>query len=155
MIYLVVKAFIISATIVIFLVLTVSCVAGTTAPKAEGSNPSPAAARLSACLSAGLSAGLSYEELALLLEDRTANVLLLDVRTQAEFDQGHLPGAVLSPYDGLEAAFGEADKSRPIVVYCRSGHRSSLAARTLARMGYTNVSDFGAIGRWGGNLSRP
>jgi rhodanese-related sulfurtransferase len=146
MIFLVMKAIIVSATIVIFLVLTVSCVAGTTASKAEGSHTSPAAARLPA--------GLSYEELALLLEDQTANVLLLDVRTQAEFDQGHLPGAVLSPYDALEAAFGEPDKSRPIVVYCRSGNRSSIAARTLARMGYTNVSDFGAIGRWRGSLSR-
>jgi len=147
MIFLVMKAIIISATIVIFLVLTVSCVAGTTAPKAGGGKSAMDAARLPA--------GLSYEELALLLEDQTANVLLLDVRTQAEFEQGHLPGAVLSPYDALEASFGEPDKSRPIVVYCRSGNRSSIALRTLARMGYTNVSDFGAIGRWRGSLSRP
>jgi rhodanese-related sulfurtransferase len=102
-----------------------------------------------------LPASLSSDELARLLADESADVLLVDVRTQAEFDQGHIAGAVLSPFDALETMFKEQDKSRPIVVYCRSGNRSATALRTLTRMGYTNVSDFGGINRWRGSLVRP
>ncbi|MFH2114290.1 MAG: rhodanese-like domain-containing protein, partial [Spirochaetota bacterium] len=102
-----------------------------------------------------LPASLAYEELVGLLADESANVLLLDVRTQEEFNQGHIAGAILSPYDALETMFREQEKSRPIVVYCRSGNRSSIAFKTLSRMGYTNVADFGGINRWLGSLARP
>ena len=102
-----------------------------------------------------LPATLGYDDLVRVLADESANVLLLDVRTVEEFNQGHIDGAVLSPYDALETMFKEQDKSRPIVLYCRSGNRSSIALRTLSRMGYTNVSDFGGINRWRGSFVRP
>lgn len=97
---------------------------------------------------------ISYERLKSALDAPGAKPLLLDVRTKAEFDQGHIPGSLLMPYDSIQVDFKEADKSRPIVVYCRSGNRSSTAARTLVSMGYTDVSDFGAVHQWRGTLER-
>jgi rhodanese-related sulfurtransferase len=87
-----------------------------------------------------------------LIADKGAKALLVDVRTLEEFDAGHIPGAILLPYDELAAKFKEADKGHPIVVYCRSGHRSGIAKTTLLGMGYTNVSDFGAYTKWTGKL---
>ena len=89
-----------------------------------------------------------------LLADRLSRVLLLDVRTQEEFAEGRIPGAVLMPYDEIAARFAEPDRARPIVVYCRSGRRSAVAAQTLRSMGYTNVADFGGISNWRGALER-
>lgn len=89
--------------------------------------------------------------------------LIVDVRTQQEYASGRIPGAVLFPYDeikGKAAAFAALvgkDKGgydRPIVVYCRSGRRSAVAAKTLADLGYKNVIDFGGIDRWKGPLER-
>jgi phage shock protein E len=88
-----------------------------------------------------------------LLAAKDAKVLLLDVRTSEEFAAGHIPGAVLLPYDEIAARFNEADKGRPIVVYCRSGHRSGIARTTLLGLGYTNVSDFGPYTKWTGKLA--
>jgi len=99
-----------------------------------------------------LKPAVDYDSLVKLLEGNPGRVLLLDVRTAEEFAQGHISGAVLSPYDQLESSFAEPDKSRPIVVYCRSGRRSAIALATLRGMGYLNVSDFGGIGNWKGTL---
>ncbi len=99
-----------------------------------------------------LDAGIGYERLATLLERDPGTLLLLDVRTAEEFEQGHIPGAVLLPYDEIEGVFKESDKDKPIVVYCRSGRRSALALETLRGMGYRNVSDFGGIVNWKGKL---
>ena len=100
-----------------------------------------------------LSALLDEKGLVGLLADKDASVLLLDVRTAEEYAAGHIPGASLFPYDELAAKFREADKARPIVVYCRSGRRSAIARETLTAMGYTNVSDFGAYTKWSGKLA--
>ena len=76
--------------------------------------------------------------------------IILDVRTQEEFDEGHIPGAVLIPdYEIEQRAQNElTDKNQLILVYCRSGRRSKLAAQALADMGYTNVTEFGGIIDW-------
>ena len=80
--------------------------------------------------------------------------LLLDVRTQAEYDERHLDGAVLIPHDQLETRLAEVasqqgdDKHKPIVVYCRSGGRSGQAKDILTRHGYTEVSNLGGIDAW-------
>ena len=103
---------------------------------------------------AALPSRIDYETLTSTLEKPGANVLIIDVRTKDEFDGGHLPGAVLIPYDVLSANLSEPDKSRPIVVYCRSGRRSGIAARTLVEMGYQNVFDLGGINAWKGRLER-
>ena len=71
--------------------------------------------------------------------------LLVDVRTQGEFDQGHLPGAKLIPVNEVQqriAEFGD-DKNRPIVVYCKSGGRSGRAQSMLQEAGFTDVTNGG------------
>jgi rhodanese-related sulfurtransferase len=67
--------------------------------------------------------------------------LILDVRTQAEFSSGHVPGAVNIPHDELAMRLSDLDSEtdRPVVVYCRSGKRAGLASTVLLEAGYTNV----------------
>lgn len=82
--------------------------------------------------------------------DNQEDCVILDVRTQEEFDAGHIPGAILIP-DYEITAKAEAtlpDKEQLILVYCRSGRRSMNAAEELAAMGYTNVKEFGGILSW-------
>jgi phage shock protein E len=75
--------------------------------------------------------------------------LLLDVRTREEFASGHLPSAVNIPVQELERRMVElARKDRSIVLYCRSGNRSSRAAGILKSAGYSSVHDLGAMSRW-------
>jgi phage shock protein E len=75
--------------------------------------------------------------------------LLLDVRTPGEFAGGHLPGAVNIPVDELQAELRQLpDPGRVIVVYCRSGMRSSRATGLLRRAGFQTVHDLGGIGNW-------
>ena len=70
---------------------------------------------------------------------------VIDVRTDEEFRQGHLPGAVNIPYDQVPSRLGElpADKTRPIVLYCRSGRRSGIAKQSLEALGFTNAINAG------------
>ena len=74
----------------------------------------------------------------------------MDVRTQSEYDGGHIKDAVLIPYDeiGARAPTELPDKTARILVYCLSGSRSSAAAHTLVGLGYTNVYDMGGISDW-------
>ncbi len=75
---------------------------------------------------------------------------ILDTREQDEFDAGHIPGAILIPYTEIENKAEEMlpDKDELILVYCRSGRRSKIAAASLASLGYTNVKEFGGIIDW-------
>lgn len=81
--------------------------------------------------------------------EENPNLILLDVRTQEEFEQGHIPGAVCLPNEMIAAdmpfLFG---KDAEILLYCRSGRRSADAAKKLRDMGFTNVFDFGGIIDW-------
>lgn len=91
---------------------------------------------------------LTAEEAKARMEENEG-AILLDVRTQEEYDQGHIPGAVCLPNETITADMPVAfDKDAEILVYCRSGHRSAEAAGKLAAMGYTNVADFGGIHDW-------
>ena len=76
--------------------------------------------------------------------------IILDTREQDEFDGGHIPGAILIPYTEIENKAEEmmADKEKLILVYCRSGRRSKIAAEALSKLGYTNVKEFGGIIDW-------
>ena len=73
-----------------------------------------------------------------------------DTREQDEFDKGHIPGAILIPYTEIEnkAEAMLTDKDKLILVYCRSGRRSKIAAESLVKLGYTNVKEFGGIIDW-------
>ncbi len=79
-----------------------------------------------------------------------AGALLLDVRTPSEFAGGHLQGAINIPVSELGARVSELgqDRARPIVVYCASGMRSASAKTTLRGLGFADVHDLGAMGRW-------
>ena len=96
---------------------------------------------------------MKYEELQNKLNAQE-NFVLLDVRTQEEFDAGHIAGAILLPYDeiNLRAATVLPDKEKEIVLYCRSGRRSAIAKKALVELGYKDVEDFGGINRWKGEL---
>lgn len=82
--------------------------------------------------------------------DADADIVLLDVRTQEEYDEKHIPGSILIPVDvlGKEAAERLKDRNATIFVYCRSGRRSAIAAETLSELGYTDVYDLGGINNW-------
>ena len=84
--------------------------------------------------------------------ESASDYILLDVRTQAEYDQGHIPGAVCIPNEtiGTEEIPALPDKDQLILVYCRSGNRSKQAAQKLAEQGYTNIVEFGGILSWPG-----
>ncbi len=73
--------------------------------------------------------------------------LVIDVRTEAEWNNGHLEGAVLIPYDVIGEKIGTVakDKSKPIYVYCRTGSRSQIAKEALERLGYKNVKNLGSL----------
>lgn len=75
----------------------------------------------------------------------TQGAPLVDVRSQAEFDAGHLEGALLIPHTDVAARLSEfgSDKSRPIVLYCRSGNRAGIAEKVLAANGFTNIHNAG------------
>lgn len=76
--------------------------------------------------------------------------IILDTREQYEFDEGHIPGAILIPYTEIETKADTMlpDKDAQILVYCRSGRRSKIASEILAGLGYTDVKEFGGIIDW-------
>ena len=82
--------------------------------------------------------------------DTQEGYVILDARTQEEYDEGHIPGAILIPYDEIleKAEDVLTDKNQLILVYCRSGRRSKLAAEDLVKLGYTNIKEFGGIIDW-------
>jgi len=81
--------------------------------------------------------------------DANEAAILLDVRTQEEYDQGHIPGAVCLPNEDILPDLPiPFDKDAEILVYCRSGRRSAEAAEKLSAMGCVNVADFGGIQDW-------
>ena len=84
------------------------------------------------------------------LMDTEQDYIILDTREQDEFDEGHIPGAILIPYTEIadEAEAVLPDKDQLILVYCRSGRRSKIASDLLVVLGYTNVVEFGGIIDW-------
>lgn len=82
--------------------------------------------------------------------DQEDDYVILDVRTKEEYDEAHIPGALLLPDYEVEdqAETVLPDKEKLILVYCRSGNRSKGASKILANLGYTNVKEFGGIITW-------
>ena len=78
--------------------------------------------------------------------------LLVDVRTQAEFEEKHIPGAILLPVEDIKDGRLERlpDKDQTILLYCRTGRRAEDAAAYLAKKGYTNIYEIGGIIDWKG-----
>ena len=81
----------------------------------------------------------------------TQDVIILDVREQSEFDEKHIPGAVLLPVGTMTKDTASAvipDLDSVVLVYCRSGNRSQTASTALAELGYRGIYEFGGINTW-------
>ena len=106
------------------------------------------------CVGCSDGGSATYEQIsgaeAKALMDSESGYIIIDARTQSEYDEGHIPGAILIPeYEIADRAERELpDKNQLILVYCRSGRRSKIAAEELVKLGYTNVKEFGGIIDW-------
>lgn len=82
--------------------------------------------------------------------DSGDKVIILDVRTEAEYNEGYIPNAILIPNETIGGSKPELlpDLDAEILIYCRSGNRSAQAAKKLIALGYTKVYDFGGINNW-------
>lgn len=92
---------------------------------------------------------ITAQEAKTIMDTKTGYVIL-DVRTQEEYAQQHIPGAILIPdYALRDRAESELpDKDQLILVYCRSGRRSKAASQMLLELGYTHIREFGGIIDW-------
>lgn len=124
------------------------------APSSSASTASSAASAPASSAAASAAAKAEYRTLtpeeAKARMDSGEPVIVLDVRTQAEFEEKHIEGALLVPNETIvsEPPAELPDKDAEILIYCRSGNRSRQAAEKLIAMGYTNVYDFGGINNW-------
>lgn len=127
------------------LLLVVMLLAGCSAeaPKAEQTTPTTQPVKEEAYMN------ITQEE-AKKLMDTEKDYIILDVRTQSEYDEKHIPGAVLIPHTEIEARAAKElpQKDQLILVYCRSGNRSKTASEALEKLGYTNIREFGGINTW-------
>ena len=89
--------------------------------------------------------------------DSEEGYIILDVRTQEEYDEGHIPGAIVISHEEIEEKAEDVltDKDQLILVYCRSGRRSKIPAEALVELGYTNIKDFGGIIDWLYEVEKP
>ena len=94
------------------------------------------------------------QETAKLMMDLDDGHVIVDVRRQDEYDEGHIPGAICIPNESIVDSMPSElpDLEQVILVYCRSGRRSKEAAQKLFDMGYTNVFEFGGIIDWTGEI---
>ena len=98
---------------------------------------------------------ISMDEAVKMMRDEK-NYIILDVRKPDEFAEGHIPGAINVPNEEIGTAEIEdlPAKKQLILVYCRSGRRSKEAAEKLAKLGYTNIVEFGGILDWTGEIEK-
>jgi len=94
---------------------------------------------------------ITMDEAVAIMEEEK-NYIILDVRTVAEFNEKHIPGAINIPNETIatDTIPELPDKEQLILVYCRSGNRSKQAAEKLVKLGYTNIVEFGGINDWTG-----
>lgn len=123
---------------------------GALCSRSEASEPAAGVAAPAAPPAGGVVTGAQAQAL------QQGGALVLDVRTPAEFAAGHVPGAVNVPFDELDRRAAElpADRDAALVIYCRTGRRSGIAADTLRRLGYSRVFDFQRATDWPGPLAR-
>lgn len=101
------------------------------------------------------SASMGYQQIKAVeakeMMEEVDDFIILDVREQEEYDEGHIQGAILLPVGMIDedTAMGVIPaKDTVVLVYCRSGNRSKTAAAALAELGYTQVYEFGGIRDW-------
>lgn len=118
----------------------------------SASEPEVAATDAATSEAAGIRV-VSPEQAAATIANAPADLVILDVRTQEEFDEGHIEGAVVLDFyrDDFAEALAEFDPDVPYVLYCRSGNRSSGARAIMAELGFASVEDVdGGIVGWEG-----
>lgn len=138
----------------ILVIILILFTIGTSACNAESKNESKIENKKTESSQKELPKTLSYknikpEEAKKRLESEKG-IILLDVRTQQEYDEKHISNSVLIPVDAIEKEAPSilTDKNAVIFVYCRSGNRSVTASEGLVKMGYTNVYNLGGIISW-------
>ena len=96
---------------------------------------------------------ITMDEAVAIMEEEK-NYIILDVRTAAEFNEKHIPGAINIPNEtiGTDTIPELPDQEQLILVYCRSGNRSKQASEKLVKLGYTNVVEIGGIIDWPGEI---
>jgi rhodanese-related sulfurtransferase len=97
---------------------------------------------------AAVDGAIAPAQAAVLIKDKK-DLQLIDVRTAAEYAEGHLAKAKLIPVQELAQRLAEIDKSKPVLLYCRSGHRSGNALKVLQDKGYKDAKHIeGGIQAW-------
>ena len=131
------------------LLAAVLLLAGCTSAAGSAGTGRSTAASASGSSNAATYQKITPEEAQQMLQDQP-DAILLDVRTQEEYDTQHIEGATLLTDSDIASRAADVlpDKDAVILVYCRSGRRSAASSQQLAELGYTNVYDFGGIIDW-------
>jgi hydroxyacylglutathione hydrolase len=83
------------------------------------------------------------------LSEEPGSIQIVDVRRKAEWDQGHIPGALHKPLDHVTEMLGDLDDAKPVVVHCKGGYRSAIACSLIQRAGFENVTNLiGGMDAW-------
>ena len=99
----------------------------------------------------GCSSKANYHQIdgqsALDMMNNETDYIIIDVRTESEYQQGHIKNAINIPNESIDESVSEilTDKDQLLLVYCRSGNRSKQASEKLAKLGYSNIYEFGGI----------
>ena len=106
----------------------------------------------------GCSSKANYHQIdgqsALDMMNNEADYIIIDVRTESEYQQGHIKNAINIPNESIDESVSEilTDKDQLLLVYCRSGNRSKQASEKLAKLGYSNIYEFGGISDFPGEI---
>ena len=151
----------------IFFVMFVSCFGKKEAKNIDakrGGEITNSMKKIAAKVNKGLVAGggsVNYKMVSmsegLEIAKKNPDAIIVDVRREDEYKAGHIPGAVLLTMETISAETAAKvlpDKSKMILVYCRSGRRSKIAAQTLSEVGYSNLIEFGGILDYNGKIEK-
>ena len=106
----------------------------------------------------GCSSKANYHQIdgqsALDMMNNETDYIIIDVRTESEYQQGHIKNAINIPNESIDESVSEilADKGQLLLVYWRSGNRSKQASEKLAKLGYSNIYEFGGISDFPGEI---
>lgn len=106
----------------------------------------------------GCSSKANYHQIdgqsALDMMNNETDYIIIDVRTESEYQQGHIKNAINIPNESIDESVSEilTDKDQLLLVYCRSGNKSKQASEKLAKLGYSNIYEFGGISDFPGEI---
>jgi len=91
---------------------------------------------------------LNAAELKNLIESKSNEYMLIDVRSKGEYESGYIPTAINIPHTKIQEYMEEIPKEKLIIVYCKVGERAEVARKKLTELGYENVINFGGTNSW-------